>query len=110
MSAEDWHRAQGYHELPIYSMHLDTLFLIKCISLGIKQEALPPWYKIFHINHGDAPGSLEQNFFHKLQSKRIPFLTWDRYLRLEDKVLQDPLAGSSSDWGLANYPLPVQEV
>ena len=112
MRAEDWHLTRGYHETPIYSMHLDTLFLIKCVSLGLQQEALPPWYKIFHINHTDAPGplALDEEFFGKLQRRGVPFLTWEDYLRLERMVLQDPYIGSSKDWGLANYKLPLVEI
>jgi hypothetical protein len=51
MSKQDWEKIEGYPELEIYSLHIDSMALIAADSLGIKQEIFKPEACSFHISH-----------------------------------------------------------
>lgn len=51
MSKEDWMKIDGYVELDMYSIHIDTMALWSCVALGMKQEIFPYYACVYHIDH-----------------------------------------------------------
>jgi hypothetical protein len=54
MSKKDWFAIQGYAELDMYSIHIDSMALWAAVALGIEQEVLPHKWCTFHIDHADG--------------------------------------------------------
>jgi hypothetical protein len=51
MSREAWIAIQGYLELDLYSLHVDSLGLIAAASLGYRQHVFPPEACTYHVDH-----------------------------------------------------------
>jgi len=51
MSREAWHAIQGYVELDLYSLHVDSLGLVAAAALGYRQHVFPPEACTYHIDH-----------------------------------------------------------
>jgi len=58
MSKEAWYAIQGYLELDLYSLHIDSLGLIAATSLGYRQHTFPPEACTYHIDHPSGWESL----------------------------------------------------
>ena len=58
MSKEDWFKIEGYIELDLYSIHIDSMALNACIAAGILQEILPYHACTYHIDHADGWASM----------------------------------------------------
>ena len=54
MSREAWHAIQGYLELDLYSLHIDSLALIAAAAVGYEQCVFPPDACTYHICHPDS--------------------------------------------------------
>lgn len=54
MSREDWFRIDGYVELDMYSIHVDSMALWSACALGINQVIFPYKACVYHINHEDG--------------------------------------------------------
>lgn len=54
MSRNDWEDIQGYPELDMYSIHIDSMGLWAANALGKTQEILPKDACIYHIYHEDG--------------------------------------------------------
>lgn len=51
MAKEAWMDIQGYIELDLYSLHLDTLGLIGAAALGYRQHVFPRRACVYHVDH-----------------------------------------------------------
>ncbi|HEY0680195.1 MAG TPA: hypothetical protein VGD17_18045 [Chitinophagaceae bacterium] len=51
MSKEAWLDIQGYVELDLYSIHIDTLGLIGAAALGYRQFVFPRKACLYHVDH-----------------------------------------------------------
>jgi len=51
MSKKDWLRIDGYPELDMYSIHIDSMGLWSACALGMKQEIFPYYACVYHIEH-----------------------------------------------------------
>jgi hypothetical protein len=54
MSKNDWEKIQGYAELDMYSIHIDSMALWAAVAVGIKQQVLAPKCCAYHIDHADG--------------------------------------------------------
>lgn len=54
MSREAWEAIQGYLELDLYSLHIDSLALIAAAALGYRQHTFPADACTYHISHSDG--------------------------------------------------------
>ena len=66
MAKEDWDAMRGYPELEIFSLHIDSLFLMSAYDSGFRERELKPPQEIYHIEHsigtGITPGRRPENF------------------------------------------------
>ena len=107
MSREAWLAIQGYLELDLYSLHIDSLALIAAASLGYRQVVFPPNACTYHISHAagweEGRSPLEKVRF----VERRPALDYSLVRELGLDVLRERKAfGLNSDtWGHADVDL-----
>ena len=106
MSKGDWEKIDGYLELEMYSLHIDTMALYSAIAQGIEQVIYPREMCSYHIAHGGGwePGNaVEQLQFY---NKR-PSLDWWVVEAAGRQIIQDKsnFDMNSEDWGLKNVKL-----
>ncbi len=115
LAREDWFRLRGYPEWPIFSWHIDSVFLCAASVNGMKQIALGPEYRTFHIDHsqgsGWSPAGAVQ-LFARLDRNAIPYLSDEDVSQMQNKFAKDPSAANinGEHWGLIDFVLPEQEV
>lgn len=51
MSKQDWFDIQGYAELDMYSIHIDSMALWAAVAMGKRQEIFPYDACVYHIDH-----------------------------------------------------------
>src|SRR5205823_5846648 len=76
MSREDWLRLRGYPELPIFSLHIDSLLLYMAHWTGIAEVVLP--YRVYHVEHdgGFRPAAESRRALdERLERSGVPRLT-----------------------------------
>ena len=54
MSKKNWLDIQGYPELEIYSIHIDSMGLIAAMAFNLKQVIFTPEECVYHIEHNDG--------------------------------------------------------
>jgi len=54
MSKHDWSKIEGYNELDMYSIHIDSMALWASTAMGIKQKIFSHEKCIYHIYHEDG--------------------------------------------------------
>lgn len=106
MSKKDWEKIDGYLELEMYSLHIDTMALYAATAQGIEQVIYPREMCSYHIAHdgGWEPGNaLEQLQFYNKQ----PSLDWWVVEAAGKQIVQDKsnFDMNSKDWGLNNIKL-----
>ncbi|MFT4600864.1 MAG: hypothetical protein ACI857_001041 [Arenicella sp.] len=75
MSKSDWIKIDGYAELEMYSIHIDSMGLMAASALGIEQVLLPKKACAYHISH--TGGWEFANPFEKLRFfENKPCLDW----------------------------------
>lgn len=106
MHLEDWEKIDGYVELEMYSLHIDTMALYSALAKGIEQVVYPMQMCSYHIEHsgGWEPGNaVEQLQFY---NKR-PSLDWWVVEAAGRQIMKDKsnFDLNSEDWGLNNVNL-----
>jgi hypothetical protein len=115
LARDDWFRLRGYPEWPIFSWHVDSVFLFAVDANDIRQTVLDPRYRIFHIDHSAGSGWSPEGaaqLFARLDSKGIPYLSDEDVLTMRRAFAEDPSAGIVNDenWGFGAIELPEYEV
>jgi len=106
MSREAWKAIQGYVELDLYSLHVDSLALIAATALGYRQRVFPPaacTYHTAHANGWEALSPLEKLRF--LADR--PALDYGLLLEVAMCALKrkQPLNLNPPTWGYADVEL-----
>ena len=106
MSKDAWLDIQGYPELDLYSIHVDSMGLIAAEALGYHQVIYPPEACTFHIHHDTGWASMSPLDKIKFWSDR-PGIGWDAVLEagkylLEHKCRYDV---NQPEWGLSDERL-----
>lgn len=115
LAREDWFRLRGYPEWPIFSWHIDSVFMFAANAHGIREMTLGPKCRIYHIDHSKGSGWSHDGaaqLFARLDSKSIPYLTNEDVAQLQASFAFDPSSAiaNESTWGLADVDLPEREV
>jgi len=106
MSKSDWEKIDGYLELEMYSLHIDTMALYAALAKGIEQVIYPQEMCSYHIEHsgGWEPGNaVEQlQFYHKR-----PSLDWWVVEAAGKQIVKEKsnFDMNSPNWGLNNIEL-----
>jgi hypothetical protein len=123
MAKEHWHTLRGYPELEMFSLHIDSLFLICASYSGLNEEVLRSPKEIYHIEHsigsGITPGIGQKILFQKLDRDHIQYLSWRDVVNLAQLFRSQIHSGekvihyNQESWGLEdiqlneNVPLPA---
>lgn len=106
MSKEDWENIDGYPELEMYSLHIDSMALFACAAKGIKQHIFKPEACTYHVSHKggwEFQTPTERIYFY---AKR-PILDWWAVYTLGMEILKNKTGYTFNDenWGLNNLDL-----
>ncbi len=106
MSRDMWEDIQGYLELDMYSIHIDSLGLVAAASRGYQQVVFPRKACTYHIDHPqgwEAMNPLERLKF----LERRPGIGHSTLVEIGQFMLQEPRHFNLNppDWGFANEPL-----
>ena len=119
---DEWMNLRGYPEMPVFSIHIDSLFQIQAHYSGMREVILP--YPTYHIEHAIGtslvPGG-ESTMYKNLVKNGVPFIPYVYFLDANAEMKTGPYRNGkySKDgdywhwkdntpdgWGLAGYNLP----
>jgi hypothetical protein len=106
MSRNAWTAIQGYLELDLYSLHVDTLGLIAAAALGYKQHVFPPEACTYHVDHPtgwEALTPLQKVRF--LEDRPAIDYSLVHEVGLYALETRAPLGLNAPDWGYADVAL-----
>jgi hypothetical protein len=103
MSKADWLKIEGYAELDLYSIHIDSMALNACIAQDIEQVVYPPALCAYHIYHEEgwaAMGPLKALHFLALR----PGIDWSVMQQAGQHIIHHKTnyGINTPDWGFAN--------
>jgi len=103
MSKEDWMKIEGYAEMDLYSIHIDTMALYAAVASGIKQVLFPPDVCTYHMHHEDGWSSLNPLKLLSFLEKR-PGLDWSVVYESGKYIIENKsnFGINKPDWGFAN--------
>jgi hypothetical protein len=110
LSRADWHALRGYAELPIWPMHIDSLFCYAAHHAGIREIVLREPMRIFHIEHlsgaGWTPEGVE-SLNERVKSKGVRRLHSDEEVKWVDQMrrFNAPAIFTRQNWGLGDAEL-----
>ncbi len=122
MSKNNWIKIEGYPELDLYSIHIDSMGIIAAAAMGIRQEILPTEMCSFHIHHEDGWESFADNPVGLIKfMERRPGLDWFSVSETGKWLIKNNKGWglNKPDWGFSNTKLkeyifeagkPMQEV
>ncbi|HMA04748.1 MAG TPA: hypothetical protein VKO45_02350, partial [Methanomicrobiales archaeon] len=120
MAKEDWDALRGYPELEMYSLHIDSLFLMAASASGLRERVLDSPCEIYHIEHsigsGVTPGMGQKILFERLDGEGIPYLSWRDCVRLFQNLKKQArgkdgtIHCNNDSWGLPDASLPDHQV
>jgi hypothetical protein len=96
-----WERLRGYPELPLYSMHQDSILLKMALVAGLAHVVLPDPMRTYHIEHGMGWNAVEDRT--RLMAA-FPMLSdadlkrWHAQLEAAGR----PLTPNGEGWGFAD--------
>jgi hypothetical protein len=114
MAKEDWEMLRGYPELEIFSLHIDSLFLMCADYSGFHEQVWKPPQEIYHIEHsigtGITPGLGQKLLFERLDREQIPCLSWRDCVSLASQYRSKKSGAvveyNPETWGLEGIVLP----
>ena len=115
LAREDWLRVRGYPEWPMYSWHIDSVFMCLAAASGVRQVALPLQYRIYHIEHDAGSGWMpeaEEQLFARLRARNIPYLTLEELKEWGRRCARhgSPCFVNQEDWGFGDLNLPERVI
>jgi hypothetical protein len=99
-----WERLRGYPELPLHSMHQDSIFLKMAMVAGLRQVVLPDPMRMYHVEHGMG-WNAEQDRSRILDFPQLTCRQVREWLAVLGRARR-PLTPNDDAWGLAGETLP----
>ncbi len=106
LAREQWFALRGYPELPVWSLHLDSLLCYMAVASGLRERVVPPPAKIFHSEHQSSWTVMtsEQRLRTFAVKPWIDTSLVDELWRHMYRTRR-PLDFNTEGWGLAEWPL-----
>lgn len=95
MTKSNWEKMRGYMEWPIWSIHIDSLGLIRAKGLGLDQRVFDRSHRVYHLEHGNLWVS-DKSFATQLPKLSNIY----EHGNLLEKVLTGKMK-NREDWGLS---------
>lgn len=110
LSREDWFRLRAYPEWPMYSWHIDSLFMHLASGSGVREIALDPQYRSYHIEHAAGSGwtpEAEEKLFSRLRERGIAYLSSEELKDWERRCARGKALHVINDenWGFGDLEL-----
>ncbi len=104
MHKDAWMDIQGYPELDLYSIHIDSMGVIAATARGYQQHLFPTEACTFHIDHYNGWESLSAIEKISFINNR-PGIGWDIVNEAGKKLIEEKLRYdfNKPDWGFANH-------
>lgn len=105
MSKEAWLKIEGYPELDLYSIHIDSMAIIAAKAAGYRQEILPLTMCAYHIYHEDGWGSFTDNPVGLIRFiEKRPGLDWASVYEAGKWLIANKKTWeiNNADWGFSN--------
>lgn len=105
MSKQKWIEIEGYPELDLYSIHVDSMGLLGAVAIGMKQVILPKEMCSYHIYHEDGWESFDKNLINLIRfMEKKPGLDWYTVVEASKKLIENKKTWglNKPDWGFAN--------
>jgi len=106
LSRERWLALEGHPELPLWSMHLDSLLCYMAAASGAEQRILRPPARLYHLEHGRSWVALDAS--QRLATfARTPWLDVGLLRELWGRMYRErrPLRTNPPNWGLGDLAL-----
>jgi hypothetical protein len=108
LSRKGWEFLRGYPEWPIFSWHIDSIFLYQAVISGFKERNLGQESPIYHIEHGVGSGYTPEGFqalIKRLDDKGIYYLDMQDFRSLVKRMVKawkksPTLLYNGKQWGL----------
>jgi hypothetical protein len=115
LAKDDWFRLRGYPEWAMYSWHIDSAFMFAANAHDIREVALGPRYRAYHIDHSIGSGWSPDGgrlLFARLSAAGIRHLSDEDLRSWQQKVAERPTSAIVNDasWGLADRDLPERAI
>lgn len=105
MHKSDWEKIEGYPELDLYSIHIDSMGLIAAKAKGIKQEIFPFGMCSYHIYHESGWESFKESPIDLIRfMEKRPGLDWHSVYESGKWLINNKKTWglNKPDWGFAN--------
>lgn len=111
LSRDAWFALQGYAELDMYSMHLDSVLCHAAHRAGYTEYLLGGPMQIYHIEHGLGSGWTPEGsalLNQRLARAGIPQLSFEQLVAWAQQMRRTglPMPFNDANWGLAQEHLP----
>ncbi len=106
MSKEDWLDIDGYVELEMYSLHIDSMGVISAFAKAKKQVILSPEACTYHIRHNDG-WDINDPIKKLVFFAKFPVLEWWSVWKSGLKIIREKrnFDINTKNWGLNNLNL-----
>jgi hypothetical protein len=106
ISRAQWFELRGYPELPLWSMHIDSLLCYMAVASRVREYTLRPPAKIYHMEHYNS--WVVMNPDEKLRTfTKKPWIDYGLLSDLWENMYRTsrPIRFNAEDWGLADWSL-----
>jgi len=106
MNKNDWIKINGYYELEMYSLHIDSIALMAAQAIGLKQITFPTDQCTYHIEHSGGWKNYDPLEKIRFYEKK-PTLDWPAVMDLGREMIDTKKAISvnKENWGLRDEKL-----
>jgi hypothetical protein len=104
LARDAWLALRGYLELPLYSLHLDSILLKMALVAGLEQIVLPDPMRLYHIEHGMGWSVIGDRQRIAEDRPMLSDAQVARWLEQLDRAGR-PLAVNGEDFGLCDVSL-----
>jgi hypothetical protein len=103
LSRDAWFNLRAYPELPIWSMHIDSLLCYMAVAYGISEALLKAPKRLFHLEHGNSWVVLSPDDRLRTFAK-MPWLDVGLVTQLWNQMYRtgEPVRFNTETWGLAD--------
>lgn len=103
MHKEHWVEIEGYPELDLYSIHIDSMAINACAALGLKQQIFPPQACTYHIYHREGWSAMNPKELVRFCEKR-PGLDWSIMYQAGKMIIEQKTTYglNPENWGFAD--------
>ena len=105
MHKQDWEKIEGYPELDLYSIHIDSMGIVAATAMGMEQVILPPKMCSYHIYHENGWESFKESPVDLIRFiEKRPGLDWHSVHETGKWMITNKKTWglNKADWGFAN--------